>query len=594
MLRNPLRLAEERILAEQLRFIMEGLRIAFWPVVMAIFLMVSILIDTHNAHVLVPWGVAATAANLNTGRLAREFLRAPLASQGAHGAVYSLMFALVLEGLAWGALAWIALDGINPGGSFVVLAVIAAMAGGAVSVQAAIPAVYVALGLPMGVLVLARLWYLGGDVHNGLTWLVLLFAVLVVGQALRFSRTVRKSIELRFENEALLEQLRETSTQAEESRQLAETSNVAKSKFLAAASHDLRQPVHALGLFLDVLSRTELSAVQRELVTNASAAGRASAEMLEVLLDFSRIEAGVVEPHVQPFAVQPLLNRIEREFAGQADAKGLEYRSRESDLVLASDPALVEFILRNLVSNAIRYTARGGLLVTCRLRGGQAMLAVHDTGIGIEASQQRAVFREFHQLGNPERDRTKGLGLGLAIVDGLVRALGPAHGLGLVSRPGRGSVFSVTLPISDAAPTAQASPALDDNPPRLRARVMVVDDDDTVRRGMVELLRDWGCECQAAGSLDEALTLAQTWVPEAVVSDYRLRDHVTGVEVIAALRAQLMCPLPALLISGDTAPQRLREAVGSGLPLLHKPVSPGLLYRELVTVLMNDAASSTP
>ncbi len=126
------------------------------------------------------------------------------------------------------------------------------------------------------------------------------------------------------------------------------------------------------------------------------------------------------------------------------------------------------------------------------------------------------------------------------------------------------------------------------------ARVMVVDDDDTVRRGMVELLRDWGCECQAAGSLDEALTLARTWVPEAVVSDYRLRDHVTGVEVIAALRAQLMCPLPALLISGDTAPQRLREAVGSGLPLLHKPVSPGLLYRELVTVLMNDAASSTP
>jgi signal transduction histidine kinase/CheY-like chemotaxis protein len=363
------------------------------------------------------------------------------------------------------------------------------------------------------------------------------------------------------------------------SKEKAEQATLFKSKFLAAASHDLRQPIHAQGLFLDVLSRTELTAHQRDLLTNARTASNASSDMINTLLDYSRIEAGVIKPQLQPFRLQLLLNKIEIEFVPQADAKNLVYRSRETKLVVTTDPMLLELILRNLVSNAIRYTDHGGVLVACRQRGNQTVLEVWDTGIGIAPQDQKEVFREFHQLGNPERDRRKGLGLGLAIAEGLSRTLG--HDLSLVSIPQRGSVFRITLPVDTSIPAAQLAMA-QSKTRLLNARLLVIDDDEIVREGMLYLLRDWGCECEAAESIEEALALARINAPNVVISDYRLREQRTGVEAIAALRALLGDALPALLITGDTAPERLREAQASGIPLLHKPVSPSKLYRKLV------------
>ena len=384
---------------------------------------------------------------------------------------------------------------------------------------------------------------------------------------------------------AVLQQRVDDATQfIRKSKEKAEHANLAKSKFLAAASHDLRQPIHSQGLFLEVLSRTELTVRQRELLANARAASDASSEMLDTLLDFSRIEADVVEPHLQPFRLQALLNKIEREFGSQADAKGLAYRSRETSLVVQSDPALVELILRNLVSNAIRYTERGGLLVACRKRGDQAVLEVWDTGIGIAAAQQQEVFREFHQLGNPERDRHKGLGLGLAIAEGLARTL--KQELTLSSTPQRGSVFRLTLPLAGGPPVEEpAFPPQQHKTPMPNARVLVIDDDATVCAAMLHLLRDWGCECEAAASIEEALALARSHAPDLVISDYRLREQRTGLEAIAALRELLGDTLPALLITGDTAPDRLREAQASGIPILHKPVASGHLYHYLVAAL---------
>ncbi|MDO8262270.1 MAG: ATP-binding protein [Gallionella sp.] len=374
---------------------------------------------------------------------------------------------------------------------------------------------------------------------------------------------------------------------AEAAQHEAERANKAKSKFLAAASHDLRQPIHAQGLFLGVLSRTELTADQHELLSCARAASEASGEMLNTLLDFSRIEAGVVKPQVQSFLLQPLFNKIENEFAPQADAKGLVYRSRETPLAAQSDPMLVELILRNLVSNAIRYTEHGGVLVACRQRGNQAVLEVWDTGIGIEPAHQQEVFHEFHQLGNPERDTRKGLGLGLAISDGLARTLD--HGLSLASTPLCGSVFRLALPIATAALPIKGPVAARGNTGALNARILVIDDDEAVRAAMLHLLRNWGCECEAAESIEDALAMARTHAPDVIVSDYRLREQRTGAEAIAALRALLGSSLPALLITGDTAPERLREAQASGIPLLHKPVSPSELYSGLMEVLEGTA-----
>ncbi|MDD2913954.1 MAG: ATP-binding protein [Gallionella sp.] len=366
-------------------------------------------------------------------------------------------------------------------------------------------------------------------------------------------------------------------------KQRAEDANLAKSKFLAAASHDLRQPIHAQGLFLDVLARTELSTYQREVLARANAASKSSVDMLNTLLDFSRIEAGVVEPCVQAFRLQPLFNKLEREFVSQADAKGLAYRSRETILEVQSDPMLVELILRNLISNAIRYTDRGGLLVACRKRGDQAVLEIWDTGIGIAPSHQQAVFREFHQLGNPEHDHRKGLGLGLAIVDGLARTL--EHKLSVVSTPQRGSVFRLSLPIAVEVPPAEDHEPAQPGEQAPNMRVLVLDDDEIVRTGMLHLLRDWGFECDVAESIEEALALAQAHAPDLLICDYLLREPQTGLDAIAALRTVLGETLPAMLITGNTTPDLLNDAQAGGIPLLHKPVSPGQLQRVLLTML---------
>lgn len=377
--------------------------------------------------------------------------------------------------------------------------------------------------------------------------------------------------------------LREEMEAVQVARQGADLANKERSRFLAAVSHDLRQPVHAQGLFLNVLAHTDLNTKQLDIVTNMSAAITATNEMLHTLMDFARIEAGAVKPNIQGFRLQPLLNKIEAEFMPQADAKGLSYRSRETDLVALSDQSLVEIILRNLVSNAIRYTERGGILVACRKRGQFVMLEVYDTGIGIEASQHRMIFREFHQLGNPERDRRKGLGLGLSIVDGLMRTLG--HTLSLDSAPNRGSVFRLTLPITNSSeiePERHLKPL----PTRKTGiRILLVDDDETVRMSTRQQLLEWGFECDTAESIEEALALAKKHTPHLVISDYRLRDHHTGAEVVTTLRKTINPLLPALLITGDTAPERIQESYAHCIPLLHKPVAPSNLYHSIVNAL---------
>jgi signal transduction histidine kinase len=368
---------------------------------------------------------------------------------------------------------------------------------------------------------------------------------------------------------------------AERTRQL-EQKDHAKTRFLSAASHDLRQPAMAQGLFIDILSRTSLDADQRKLLGNLRNANTATAEMLDTLLDYSRVEAGAIQPQRKNFRLQTLLNKIEREFSAQADARQLIYRSRETDLIVHSDPALLELILRNLVSNAIRYSERGGLLVACRTRGAQVLLEVWDTGIGIAAEYQQEIFDEFMQLGNPERDRHKGLGLGLAIANGLAQRLG--HHLSLSSRPGRGSVFRLALPMGTGAPSESVM-APDIPLPLDGVRVLVIDDDAAVRAGLQRLLADWGCQCDAVDAIAAALASARRHAPAVVISDYRLRGGETGIAAIEILRAELGASLPALLITGDIAPERLAEATANRIHIVYKPVQPRELRQQLNRLL---------
>ncbi|MDO8990772.1 MAG: ATP-binding protein [Sideroxyarcus sp.] len=576
---NFLRLDENRILVEQLYLNLRNERSTLIPDVALPVALLWILSNESNAFGLRIWLVSVITMKLALFFVARHFLSAGITEARARKLTWLVVLMQAMFGAAWGAFAWAALDPGDVMSSLLVLAVLAGVVGSVVAQISSILPVLMAFSTAMLLAMVSRMWTLNDHTYDVLGILSILYVAYMFLHAVNSYRTVRSVIELRFENSELIGQLRIETGIAAAAQLEAEQANTAKSKFLAAASHDLRQPIHAQGLFLEVLSRTELNGYQRELVSSSRAAAEASSELLNALLDFSRIEAGVIEPCLQAFRLQPLLHKIENELAPQADAKNIVYRSRETQAVVRTDPVLLELILRNLVTNAIRYTERGGVLVGCRKQGAHIVLGVWDTGIGIAPEHQKEVFREFHQLGNPERDRNKGLGLGLAIAEGLARTLG--HGLALASIPQQGSAFRLTLPVDNSIQLAQIT-MTQSRTRMLNARLLVVDDDKIVRDSMLHLLRDWGCECEAAESIEEALALARITAPDLVISDYRLREQRTGVEAIAALRALLGESLPALLITGDTAPERLREAQASGIPLLHKPVSPGKLYRRLV------------
>ncbi|MGB4116973.1 MAG: hybrid sensor histidine kinase/response regulator [Polaromonas sp.] len=571
-----LRLADDRILIEQLRLIYANMTITVVPTFPAIAVLVWTLGQGGNWGHLLAWTAVVSATNAYSIFDARRQLARGLVAHDARRLLRRLVLSIFIAGLSWGALAFGALGNTTAVGSILVISVLAGVSGGSVGLFSPVFAVYVAFILPLVGLTVARLFQLDDPAYAAFGVISLFYIGTLITQSYMAGRAVLAAVNLRFENLALL-----ASTEAAQKN--AEQANTAKSKFLAAASHDLRQPIHAQGLFLEVLARTKLDAHQAEVLASARLASQASSDMLNTLLDFSRIEAGVVEPQSAPFKLQNLFYKIENDLAPLANAKGLVYRSRETSAVIHSDASLVEMVLRNLVSNAIRYTERGGVLVACRLHRGMAVVEVWDTGMGIAHDNQQEIFKEFHQLGNPERDRRKGLGLGLAIADGLAKAMG--HVLSLKSTPGRGSVFRLALPLSLSS-VPLAAPVLHSLPDALAGvRVLLIDDDEAVLSSMAQLLRAWGCVVDTADSIENALTLAARIPPDVVLSDYRLRGQQTGGQAIAALRALVRSSLPALMITGDTAPDRLRETMSSGVPLLHKPLAPGQLLKALTVLL---------
>jgi signal transduction histidine kinase/CheY-like chemotaxis protein len=438
----------------------------------------------------------------------------------------------------------------------------------------------------LGALVPCGVWgALQGDApHWVFAGLCLIWTPAVIVLARRHEASMVRTLTLQFENAALAEDLRGQ-------KLVAELASVAKSRFLASASHDLRQPVHALGMLVGALRTHRLPDRSVALIDHIDTSVGALDSLFTSMLDISRLDAGVVESREVTVPLDPLIARICRELEGPTQDKGLRLVQVRSGLAAASDPVHLERILRNLIGNAVRYTQTGRVLVGCRRRDLSVVIEVWDTGPGIAPDQREAVFEEFYQLANPDRDRAKGLGLGLAIVRRLTAILG--HALSLDSWPGRGSVFRVAADRREAG-EAEAAP-----PPAAPAAtagglILAVDDEAQIRVGMAELLRSWGHEVVVAGGAEEACAImAGRPPPDLVICDYRLRDGESGVDAIRRLHAAFGRPTPALLITGDTAAENIREALASGYPLLHKPLSHGRL-RAAVTSLLRPAPASKP
>jgi len=575
----------QHVQSEQIRLLLGNLGSSAIPGILVAMLMVYALRSSADLQSLIIWCSCVVVSKLVDVADARFLLSRPIRFERLAAIRRRLIFLHGLDGAAWASLALVALDTASPGATILIIGVLSGVAGNSMSILSPVLPVFISFcTIELGVLALS-IWQIDDPSLKILSVAAILYVLTLLVQARNSARAAQAAISLRYENTDLIRRLQAESERTQRALKQEELANTAKSKFLAAASHDLRQPIHAQGLFLEVLDGTNLTAPQRELVANIRNAANNCADMLHTLLDYSRIEAGVVEPALKPFSLQPLLNKIEQEMAPQAAAKGIVYRSRETRTIVTGDSSLTEFILRNLVSNAIRYTESGGILIACRVRGNKTSLEVWDTGIGISEEHHENIFQEFHQLGNPERDHRKGLGLGLAIAQGLSRLQG--YSLQLRSVVNRGSVFTLEMPTSTLGVDSREIQKAPSGTSLLLAgkSILFIDDDQRVRNSMEQLLKSWNCMCFSVESVEEAEAAAKEQDFDIVISDYRLREQRNGTEAIHAVRQVSGRQIPALLITGDTAPARLREARSTGISLLHKPVSVSALIDELLQVL---------
>ncbi|MCW2317419.1 signal transduction histidine kinase [Rhodoblastus acidophilus] len=368
----------------------------------------------------------------------------------------------------------------------------------------------------------------------------------------------------------------------------AERADRAKSKFLAAASHDLRQPVQALMLYLAMMGRhTRDLPRAAETVKHMQAALDSLSNLLTSILDISRLDAGVIAPNAEPVDLAGMIARLSGEYAAKAAQRGLKFRAVAPTLAVRADAILLERALRNLIENALRYTPEGGVLLGARRRGARVRIDVIDSGVGVAPGRTEDIFQEFVQLDNPGRDMNKGLGLGLAIVARVARLMDGA--VELVSAPGRGSRFSLTLPAC-APPAAPAAAQPEPRRPG-QGRVLIVEDNSIVREGLERMLQEWGYQTATAENGEAALALVEAEGPFALrLLDYSLGQGISGLS--AAQRLAQVRPAPTIILTGDTARERIAEIAASGFAMLHKPVTSQQLRAALEGLLHRDAGEA--
>lgn len=401
---------------------------------------------------------------------------------------------------------------------------------------------------------------------------------------------------LRKEHEILQRRIDEATQSLRDKKELAERANQNSSRFLAVASHELRQPLHALNLYIAELQRKVVGAEPQHLVGQINHSVEALTQMLNSLLDISKLDARTIVPQIETFTMSDLLERISANHTLLARIKNIRLVVRPCSCCVSSDQLLLERILMNLVSNAIRYTEpNGSVLVACRHRGQKVRIEIRDNGIGIAKEDQDNIFREFHQCKQPQLDMRKGLGLGLAIVDRLVKLLGCR--LSLRSAPNVGTVFALEVPaakMADKKPDQETIQATDTSAISCLPgkKILIVDDDPLVLESTAHILMSWGCTVSAADSMEavnKLLDKDSDW--DLLITDYQLENSITGLNIMQAVAQQLNRKIPCLLITGNTSQEISRLASTSGdHVVLYKPVKPAKL-RSLVEFLLKGSAT---
>lgn len=583
----------------------QGVRVPYVVLVLTA-LIVTLIWDYESAHVLLIWAIVVCAVLFFRSRQFNRYAERPPDPADVDRIGRGMSILSFLAGAIGGSAGWLFFPNLPLVEQALLTMAMVCWSAIAVGTTSATPKLFLVFALPLlGPLGGSWLW---SDVPQGPYVGALIFFFLLIQHLIARDngRQLLRSIVIRQENRALIEELHREREEANAARETAEAANRAKSRFLAAASHDLRQPMHALSLYSAALSGTVTQPRIQKIANNIGVCVDSLDNLFEALLDISKLDAGLIVPQIREVEVQDLLDRLKTEFAPQARARGLGLVVGRHAGRIESDPVIVERIVRNLLDNAVRYTPKGSINLDARDVPGGLEISVSDTGIGIPLNEQERIFEEFQQVSReaPTPLARIGLGLGLATVRRMVDLLGAT--IRLHSAPGAGSTFTLrlfgdrrALPGEEPGQRVDTAAAHVDLHGRL---VLVIEDDPNARDAMRTLLTSWGCACRMAATVDEALEAVRNSprAPDIILADYRLANGATGIEAIGAV-AELVGSradeMRAIMITGATDLRQIGDSPGASFPLLHKPLKPALLRSEIEKLLCGaatDAPADTP
>jgi two-component system, sensor histidine kinase len=498
-----------------------------------------------------------------------------------------------ISGVIWGAASVLFFVPHSPLHQTILVVMVFAVTAVAVPLIASHRPSFYAFVLPTLLPTVARNLWEGDTLHYTIAFIGGVVTVLILTVGRNYHAMLVSSLRTRFENEALATELARQNADVEAARRIAEDASRSKTQFFAAASHDLRQPLHAMGLFAAALSEKVREPEVRHVVDSINASVQALEGLFNELLDVSKIDSGVIKPELTSFQVDQVFNRLREEFAAEAHAKGLELSIISAGELVLSDAVLLERIIRNLLGNALRYTPAGQVVLSASRAVDRIVIEVRDTGLGIQPDDQARIYDEFFQLSNPGRTSRKGLGLGLSIVKRLCGLLG--YELRLTSEYGKGSVFSFDVPPGEAAQPQRASPGPASTFSDLSGKlIVVVDDEAAIVEAMRTLLAAWGAKVIGSPTGDDVMSTvhAAGQLPDLLIVDYRLGARESGIDIAQRLRRELDPEIPAVLVTGSITSDLEERARSAGLRFLLKPVTPAAL-RECIESSLNTRLASS-
>lgn len=536
-------------------------------------LTVAVLWNNFPKQSLLLWLVLAFILIFARRIVSRQFLTRPINQDNYQKALAFFQGWAFITGFMWGLIPLFFFDADKPIYALFIIFVYSGYVATVASSTALYLPIFIAFSFTPTLMFSGRMFVEGGDIYTSVSGMLWFYYGITVMLARNTYKVFIQSKMINYKNIALLEQVNK---QKEE----IEVAINAKSQFLAAASHDLRQPLHAMGLFIDILKPTKLDPEQALIVDKIDQSKQDLNGLLHGLLDISRLDAGVVENMPINCSLMTLLAKLEVEFQLDADLKNLKLNfNLDHAPIIYIDAVLLERILRNVIDNSIKYTESGSVNIGYEVKGSMLELSLEDTGIGIDENDTEKVFSEFHQLNNPERNRLKGLGLGLAIVKRLCHLTGIK--LDFESTPNIGTKFTFSIPLGEATDLKHVQKTKVSKP--TDCKVVLIDDERKVLDATRRLLLSWGCKVIATEDLDQAKQQIHEkgFKPDIILADFRLREGRNGLDAIDALREEFNEEIPAILITGDTAPERLQAASNANVVTMYKPVEPDALASKL-------------